>query len=106
MPIHFSNPDFLSKFEHPYPRFAQGAFKIALRALYEVWPATHRSDRAATGRAHRSGKRLARRTVASSTPAIAYSASSCVFASRSTATSSAETDPCGQRDPSCNRCNR
>ena len=23
MPIHFSNPDFLSKFEHPYPRFAQ-----------------------------------------------------------------------------------
>ena len=36
MPIHFSNPDFLSKFEHPYPRFAQGAFKIALRALYEV----------------------------------------------------------------------
>jgi len=36
MPIHFSNPDFLSKFEHPYPRFAQGAFKIALRALYEA----------------------------------------------------------------------
>jgi len=34
MPIHFSNPDFLSKFEHPYPRFAQGAFKVALRALY------------------------------------------------------------------------
>jgi ribonucleotide monophosphatase NagD (HAD superfamily) len=23
MPIHFSNPDFLSKFEHPFPRFAQ-----------------------------------------------------------------------------------
>ena len=36
MPIHFSNPDFLSKFEHPYPRFAQGAFKVALRALYEA----------------------------------------------------------------------
>jgi len=36
MPIHFSNPDFLSKFEHPYPRFAQGAFKIALKALYEA----------------------------------------------------------------------
>jgi len=34
MPIHFSNPDFLSKFEHPYPRFAQGAFKTALKALY------------------------------------------------------------------------
>ncbi len=34
MPIHFSNPDFLSKFEHPFPRFAQGAFKTALRALY------------------------------------------------------------------------
>lgn len=34
MPIHFSNPDFLSKFEHPYPRFAQGAFKCALKALY------------------------------------------------------------------------
>ena len=23
LPIHFSNPDFLSKFEHPFPRFAQ-----------------------------------------------------------------------------------
>jgi HAD superfamily hydrolase (TIGR01456 family) len=34
MPIHFSNPDFLSKFEHPYPRFAQGAFRVALKALY------------------------------------------------------------------------
>ena len=34
MPIHFSNPDFLSKFEHPFPRFAQGAFKTALLALY------------------------------------------------------------------------
>jgi HAD superfamily hydrolase (TIGR01456 family) len=34
MPIHFSNPDFLSKFEHPYPRLAQGAFKAALKALY------------------------------------------------------------------------
>jgi HAD superfamily hydrolase (TIGR01456 family) len=34
MPIHFSNPDFLSKFEHPYPRFAQGAFKTALKAVY------------------------------------------------------------------------
>jgi len=35
MPIHFSNPDFLSKFEHPHPRFAQGAFKTALLALYK-----------------------------------------------------------------------
>merc|ERR550514_515197 len=35
MPLHFSNPDFLSKFEHPYPRFAQGAFKTALLALYK-----------------------------------------------------------------------
>lgn len=34
MPLHFSNPDFLSKFEHPYPRLAQGAFKTALKALY------------------------------------------------------------------------
>jgi len=36
MPLHFSNPDFLSKFEHPFPRFAQGAFKIALLALYKA----------------------------------------------------------------------
>lgn len=36
MPIHFSNPDFLSKFEHPFPRFAQGAFKVALMALYKA----------------------------------------------------------------------
>ena len=36
MPIHFSNPDFLSKFEHPFPRFAQGAFKTALLALYRA----------------------------------------------------------------------
>lgn len=34
VPIHFSNPDLLSKFEHPLPRFAQGAFKVALKALY------------------------------------------------------------------------
>jgi hypothetical protein len=31
MPLHFSNPDFLSKFEHPFPRFAQGAFKVPPR---------------------------------------------------------------------------
>ena len=31
MPLHFSNPDFLSKFEHPFPRFAQGAFKVRRR---------------------------------------------------------------------------
>jgi len=36
MPLHFSNPDFLSKFEHPFPRFAQGAFKVALLALYKA----------------------------------------------------------------------
>jgi len=34
MPIHFSNPDVLWKSEHPFPRFGQGAFKLALRALY------------------------------------------------------------------------
>ena len=34
MPVHFSNPDVLWKSEHPFPRFGQGAFKLALRALY------------------------------------------------------------------------
>ena len=34
MPCHFSNPDVLWKSEHPFPRFGQGAFKIALKALY------------------------------------------------------------------------
>ena len=34
MPCHFSNPDVLWKSEHPFPRFGQGAFKLALRALY------------------------------------------------------------------------
>jgi len=42
MPIHFSNPDFLSKFEHPYPRYAQGAFRIALKALYAARLRAHR----------------------------------------------------------------
>ena len=34
IPVHFSNPDVLWKAQHPFPRFGQGAFKIALRALY------------------------------------------------------------------------
>jgi len=34
MPCHFSNPDVLWKAEHPFPRFGQGAFKVALKALY------------------------------------------------------------------------
>lgn len=34
MPCHFSNPDVLWKSEHPFPRFGQGAFKVALKALY------------------------------------------------------------------------
>lgn len=34
MPVHFSNPDVLWKAEHPFSRFGQGAFKIALKALY------------------------------------------------------------------------
>jgi ribonucleotide monophosphatase NagD (HAD superfamily) len=33
-PIHFANPDFLWKSEFPRPRFALGAFKTALRAVY------------------------------------------------------------------------
>ena len=42
MPIHFSNPDFLSKFEHPFPRYAQGAFRVALKALYQTRLRAHR----------------------------------------------------------------
>ena len=42
MPIHFSNPDFLSKFEHPFPRYAQGAFRVALKALYQARLRAHR----------------------------------------------------------------
>lgn len=34
IPVHFSNPDVLWKAQHPFPRFGQGAFKIALKALY------------------------------------------------------------------------
>jgi HAD superfamily hydrolase (TIGR01456 family) len=36
VPVHFSNPDVLWKAQHPYARFGQGAFKIALRALYKT----------------------------------------------------------------------
>ncbi|KAJ1454866.1 HAD-like domain-containing protein [Pelagophyceae sp. CCMP2097] len=36
MPVHFSNPDVLWKAQHAYARFGQGAFKIALRALYKA----------------------------------------------------------------------
>lgn len=34
IPIYFSNPDFLSKFQYPWVRYAQGAFRIVARALY------------------------------------------------------------------------
>lgn len=36
VPVHFSNPDILWKAQHPFPRFGQGAFKIALKALYKT----------------------------------------------------------------------
>ncbi len=36
VPVHFSNPDILWKAQHPFPRFGQGAFKIALRELYRT----------------------------------------------------------------------
>ena len=32
--VYFSNPDVLWANEHPAPRFGQGAFAAALRALY------------------------------------------------------------------------
>ena len=34
MPIHFSNPDFLSKFEHPFPRFAQVRARVRAACVH------------------------------------------------------------------------
>jgi len=34
-PMYFSNPDFIYAANHPMPRLAQGAFKEALRTVYE-----------------------------------------------------------------------
>lgn len=36
VPIYFSNPDLLWKTQYPFGRFGQGAFRIALRAVYEA----------------------------------------------------------------------
>jgi len=46
VPVHFSNPDVLWKTQHPFARFGQGAFKIALRALYVTRLRHLRGDRA------------------------------------------------------------
>ena len=36
VPVYFSNPDLLWKTQHPFPRFGQGAFRIALEAVYKA----------------------------------------------------------------------
>ncbi len=36
IPFYFSNPDFLWANEFPLPRFGQGAFKTALKAMWRV----------------------------------------------------------------------
>ena len=45
MPCHFSNPDLLWKSEHPFPRLAQGAFKLTLKARAPPPPPPPRSAR-------------------------------------------------------------
>ena len=36
VPVYFSNPDLLWKTQHPFPRFGQGAFRIALEAVTKL----------------------------------------------------------------------
>ena len=63
LPVHFSNPDFLWKAQHPFSRFGQGAFKLALRALYTARLRALRVDDEARARARARASERARERI-------------------------------------------